>query len=196
MSTKSAKTTVEDSVDTDVEAPETQAEPEVLDGEFDRILPAEGEPLELSDGTKVFVRPLKMNGLFAAFRIITRGAAMSMGALSFSLVGESQEQFAQTLIALLINAFPEATFEFAEFLRVMVDPVPPANGWDEVNGPRQKDAENHLDALLQDDPEIDDALDIITTIIYREAADIQRLGKKIQGAAKMFGKVSPKTPQK
>lgn len=168
---------------------------DILDQEFDRLIPGEGEPLTLSDGTQVNVKPLKLNGLFAAFRIITRGAAMSMGALSFSLISESQEEFAQTLIALLINAFPEASFEFAEFTREMVEPVAPAGGWNIETGDKRA-AEAHLDELLGEDPEIDDAFDIVATVIYREAGDIQRLGKKIASAAKMFGKIEKKTPQK
>lgn len=177
------------------EVAETDALEEILDNEIERLLPEVGEPLALLDGTQVFVRPLKLKELFAAFKIITRGAAMSMGALSFSIMQENQDQFAETMIALLINAFPEADVEFCEFLRIMVDPVPPADGWE--NREERIAAEAHLDELLlNDSPEIDDAIDIVATVIYRESKDIQRLGKKIANAAKMFSKVAPPAEKK
>lgn len=69
MSTKTTK------AKTDVE--ET---PEVLDNELDRLVPVVGEPITLVDGTKVLIRPLKLRELFALLKILTRGAAMAMGA--------------------------------------------------------------------------------------------------------------------
>lgn len=195
--TKTVKDETLDKVDIPVEneTPEetTEEDSDLLDSEIERIVPDEGEPLLLVDGTKVNVRPLKLKELFAAFKIITRGAAMSMGAVSFSLMSDNQDQFAETMIALLLNAIPEADQEFCEFLRVVVDPYVPEKGW--VNSKERDEAEVHLDNVLLVDPEIEDAIDIVTTVVYRESKDIQRLGKKVASAAKLFGKVAPKTPQ-
>lgn len=188
---KAAEKAPEDSETTEEATPED----EILDNELERMVPSLQGPIQLSDGTYVHIRPLKLKELFAAFKIITRGSAMSMGAASFSILQDNSDQFAETLIALLINAVPEADQEFAEFLRVVVDPVAP----DEKKGWKDRDerlnAEIHLDEILED-PEIEDAIDIVSTLITREAQDIQRLGKKIANAARMFGKVAPKTPQK
>lgn len=200
MATKNAKKTEELPVDGDLvpeEVDVTQEEApatEVLDGELDRFFPGPDETIKLSDGTEVDIRPLKLKELFAAFKVITRGAAMSMGALSFDLLAENQDHFAETLIALLINAFPEADQEFCEFLRACVDPAAPEGGWKDKE--QRMAAETHLDQLLLVNPEIDDAIDITTVVVHRESGDIQRLGKKIANAAKMFSKVAPKTPQK
>lgn len=176
------------------EAPAEEQQDEVLDKEFERFIPEDGEPLELSDGTLVYVKPLRLNGLFAAFKIVTRGSVMSMGTSAIQLLSDSQDAFAETLIALLINAIPEASFETAEFLRECVEPVPPTKGW--VSAGDERHANDMLDRLLLDDPEIDDAFDIISTVVYRESRDIQRLGKKIRSAAKMFEKTQKKSPTK
>ena len=184
-------TPAEDAIEAEA-APEVTTpvvDDDVLDRELERIITDESAPLKLADGTYVIVRPLKLKELFAAFKIITRGAAMSMGALSFSLLQDTQDQFAETLIALLINAIPEADQEFAEFLRVVVDPDTPEGGWPDRDA--KAEAESHLDYLFLGDPEVDDAIDILTVLITREAKDIQRLGKKVANAAKMFGKVAP-----
>lgn len=200
MSTKANAATSDETDVIETEAPQEATEDteqteanQVLDEEFERLLPGPGEPLELSDGTLVDTRPLKLKELFAAFKIITRGAAMSMGALNFNMIQE-QDQFAETMIALLINAFPEADQEFCEFIRICVDPHEPDGGWE--NRDERMNAEVHLDELLLADPDIGDAIDIVTLIIERESKDIQRLGKKVQNAVKMFQKVTPKTPSK
>ena len=172
---------------------ETKEDAELLEGEIERILPGPGEPLQLVDGTFVNVRPLKMRELFAALKILTRGATAAMPYVADSLLGASQGEFAETFIALLINAFPEADVEFCEFVRVVVEPRMPEGGWE---GREEREAaERHLDKILEDELEIDDAIDIITLLIHRESKDIQRLGKKVANAAKMFQKVSPKTPK-
>ena len=177
-------------------APETHQE-EILDNEMERLVPGPGEPLVLSDGTSVEVRPLKIKELFAAFKIISRGAAMTMGAMNMDLFGDSQEHFVETMVALLINAFPEADQEFCEFLRVIVDPTAPdGKRWTTAQREERIDAEVHLDQILLDNPDIGDAIDLLTVLISREAGDMQRLGKKVRGALTMFAKVQPKTPQK
>ena len=191
MATAKKTATTEEEVVDKVE--ETATEDVVLDNELDRLIPVPGEPIKLSDGTYVLIRPMKVKELFAAFKIITRGAAMSMGALSMNVLNQ-QDQFAETLIALLINAIPEADEEFAEFLRIVVDPVPPKDGWTDRDA--HLAAELHLDQLLLEDPEIDDAMDIVTAVVYAESRDIERLGKKLRNAIQLFTKVTPKTPQK
>ena len=173
----------------DVVEDSANVEDDILDNELDRLLADDTASLKLSDGTYVQVRPLKLKELFSAFRVITRGAALTMGALSHSILQDSSEQFSNTLIALLINAVPEADEEFAEFLRVVVDPDTPEGGWKSKED--RHAAEVHLDTILLGDPEIDDAIDILSVLIGRESKDIQRLGKKVTNAAKMFSKVAP-----
>lgn len=177
-----------------VEEATEENSPELLDNELERLVPTPGEPIELDDGTLVKIRPLKLKELFAALKIITRGSAMSMGSMGFNALQNSGDQFADTLIALLINAFPEADVEVAEFLRVVVDPVAPKGKWEDAEA--ELAAEQHLDNLLLENPDIGDAIAIISAVIYAESRDIQRLGKKIQNAVRMFALTTPKTPQK
>ena len=172
-----------------VDAP-AAVEDEILDAELERLVPGPGEPLSLYDGTQVVVRPLKLKELFAAFKVITRGAAMSIGAMGGALMDQPREQMMEAMLALFLNAFPEADQEFCELLRQLVDPVVPEGGW--ADRDEAIAAETHLDRLLLIDPEIDDAIDILTCVIVNEAEDIQRLGKKVASAVKMFMKVQPK----
>lgn len=186
MSTK--KTTAAEAKEAEVKV---IADDAIIEDETTRILPVVGEPIRLEDGTYVKIRPLKLKELFAAFKIITRGSAAVMGSLDFSAL--DQEDFSNTLIALLVTALPEAPEEFSEFLRISVDPVAPEGKWGSVQ--EQIAAETHLDKLLED-PEITDAIDIVSAIIYAESRDIQRLGKKVTNAISLFQKVEPKTPKK
>lgn len=187
MSTKSTKATPKATE----EAVETQ-EDVILDDEFERLVPKPGEPITLDDGTKVIVRPLKLQELFAAFKIITRGSAMSMAALNMNVL-DNRSEFTDTLVALLINAIPEAPEEFSEFLRVLVDPYVEGGKWESQEA--RLEAETHLDDLLLINPDIGDAIEILTTMIYIESRDIERLGKKISNAVKVFAKVTPKAPK-
>lgn len=194
MSAKKS-TTVQETPETEVpqEAVEDATQDPILDDEIERLLPGPGEPLELHDGTLVAIRPLKLKELFAAFKIITRGATMSMGALSFNIFQDSQDHMVETFIALLINAFPEADVEFCEFLRIIVEPFYPDN---DATREELHAAHIHLDEILTEDPDIGDAIDILTVLFSREAADMQRLGKKVANAVQVFSKVQPKTSQK
>lgn len=178
------------------ETPKEVESPEILDDELERLIPEPGKPIALEDGTEVFIRPLKLKELFAALKIITRGSAMSMGSLGFSMLQDSQDQFSETVIALLINAFPEADQEVCEFLRIVVDPVPPNDDGKWKDRAEQLEAEQKLDELLLENPDIGDAITVLSAVIYTESRDMQRLGKKIGNAVKMFSKVTPKTPQK
>lgn len=170
---------------------ETPEENEVLDKEFERFIPEEGEPLKLEDGTLVTVRPLKLRELLALLKVVTRSTLSGIGGLAGA---SSQEDFAVNLIALLINAVPENPEEVCELLRILVDPVAPEGGWKDRD--EKHNAEVHLDNLLLEDPEITDSIDIITTVAYREAGDLEKLGKRIEGAVQMFGRLQPKTSKK
>lgn len=167
---------------------------EVLDNELSRLLPDGSPVLKLEDGTEVAVRPLKLKELFAAFKVITRGSAMTFGAISPSLFSDASEedQFVQVLIGLLINAIPEADVEFCEFIRVCVDSVSPALDGKWASREEKDEAEAHLDELLLENPEIGDALSIVTAVVVKEAKDIQKLGKKVGDAIKIYSKVTPK----
>lgn len=158
--------------------------------EVDEVtIPDPSAPVTLEDGTNVLVRPLKVRELLAAFKVITRGAALSMGALNFSMVNGNREQLVETLLAIFINSFPEADSEFCEFIRTVVDPVEPEEGWNSQDDLRR--AHEKLDELLLLNPEVGDAIDILTKLITNEASDIPKLGKKVASAVTMFGKITP-----
>lgn len=188
MSTKKTAATAAKETEITDDSPKIVADDAIIEDEIERIVPVPGEPIRLEDGTFVKIRPLKLKELFAAFKIITRGSAAVMGSLDFGAL--DQEDFSNTLIALLVTALPEAPEEFSEFLRISVDPVAPDGKWKSTQ--EQIEAESHLDEILFD-PEITDAIDIVSAIIYAESRDIQRLGKKVSNAIQLFQKVEPKT---
>lgn len=168
-----------------------KSEDEILDDEYERLLPGPGEPFQLVSGDWVSPRPLKMKELMAAFKVITRGAAMSMGALSYNLVMDSDnDELMETIIILLINAIPEAEQEVSELIRVLVDPLEPEEGW--KNRDERHEAERRIDEQLLGNPEIEDALTILTVVLSGEMDDIKALGKKLRQATKLFSKVVPK----
>lgn len=194
MSAKKNEAIAEDTkTEVPQETTEDATQDTVLDDEIERLIPGPGEPLELHDGTLVAIRPLKLKELLAAMKVVTRGATMSMGALSFNIFQENTDRMVETLVALLINAFPEADVEFCEFLRVVVEPFFPDN---DATREEMTAAHIHLDEILVEDPDIGDALDILTVLFSREAKDMQRLGKKVSNAVQVFTKVQPKIPQK
>lgn len=163
---------------------ETPQEVEALNNDVEGIIIDPGAPVTLLDGTVINIRPIKMREMFALLKIVTRGAAISMGALPLSMIQDSDDQFLQTITALLINAIPEADQEVCEFLRIVTEPVAPDGKWNSDEELRA--AEDHLSDLFLINPEIEDVMDILTIVAYRESRDMQRLVKKVESAIKLF----------
>jgi len=109
--------------------------------------------------------------LLTALKIVTRGAVMSMGNVRFDA---NDEAFVQSMIGLFLFAIPEADEEVIEFLRVMLEPAGPFGSKEE----RQKAAEDLYEAL--DNPDLEDVVTVIETVVRRESQDLRGLGKRLQ----------------
>lgn len=134
-----------------------------LPEQVDRLDP-QFQIVELSDGTKVRIQPLKLRQFLKMMRIVTRGGANVLSSVALNFTGDA-EAFATSLIAVVLFSLPEAEDETVEFLRAMVTPV-------------DESAKATVDALLAD-PELDDAVTIIEAVVRREAPDLKALGSRL-----------------
>jgi hypothetical protein len=156
----------------------TPASDPTPDQDVERILPGPGEPLTLSSGITVEVKPLKLRGFLSMLKIITRGAAVALGGLRLDT---NDEDFVQNMLSLFIFAIPEADDEVIDFVRVMVAPWPKDSDGDPLNSGLLQDKSNELWAEF-DDPELEDIFSVIEVIIHREGSDLRRLGKRMASA--------------
>jgi hypothetical protein len=169
----------------EVETPDEK----VATTDADRIDP-QPEHLTLSTGLEVDVVPLKMRELFMLLRIVTRGGAEILSNMRLSLQMEEDEFVAQ-FVALIFFAVPEAIEETREFLQAMCRPSA-------LTGNKKADAAvwEEFGAAF-DNPEIEDAIDIIERIVKNEAGDILALGKRLRTAfnmAERTGQIPTETP--
>lgn len=134
-----------------------------------RLTPDPGAPVDLANGTKVRIRPLKLREFLAMLKIVTRGAAMAMGSVRLDT---NDEEFAQSLISLFLFAIPEAEDEAVDFIRLMVEPVGPF-----AEGERET-AEQALFEYLEN-PELEDLVTVVEGVVAREGKDLRSLGKRI-----------------
>jgi hypothetical protein len=160
-------------------------EPEVsATDDIDRLDPPPPDDYTMTDGVRVLFQRLRTRQFFKLLRIVTRGAGNMLGLLRLS-PGQSIDDFTNNLIAVIVLAIPEAEEETIEFLRSMVEPVPPAVPDEtppaqvgKVAASMVADARKKLDASL-DNPELDDLLGIVEAIVRREAPDLKALGKRL-----------------
>ena len=148
-----------------------------------RLLPDPHEPVELINGSRVRIKPLRLREFLAMLKIVTRGAAMAMGSVRLDT---NDDDFAQSLISLFLFAIPEAEEEAVDFIRLMVEPVGPF-----ADGEREA-AENKLFEDL-DNPELEDIVTIVEGVVQREGKDLRALGKRLGTmleVAKKTGQVS------
>ena len=187
------------SADTDFDMPTTtgseedSAEPVVAASpppdELDRLDPVSAE-VTLESGLVVAVQPLKLRQFLRLLKILTRGASVAMD--SISLNTGDDDQFAQNLMALVLMAIPEAENETIDFIRSMVTPV-------NLTGDAATDATLtlQLDAQMVN-PELEDTVSIIETIVKREASDLRALGKRLSAmmtVAQKMGATKVETTQ-
>lgn len=146
-----------------------------------RLLEEPNGPFELSSGTVIVIRPLKMREFLALLRIITRGASMSMSGIDLNLGDE--DNFVQNLLAMTLFAIPEAEEEVIVFVRSIIDPIG-------LNGDRAHD-EPMLKALDLEmfNPEMEDVVNVLAKVIAAEGADLHALGKRLVAMWKMATKM-------
>jgi hypothetical protein len=173
---------------------EEETEVEQTTGSKDvKIIAPEPDVVELTSGSSVRVKPIKTRETFALLKILTRGAGPILTEFEFDR--ENPSVFQQQIATVLVMAIPEAMDEAIEFVQIMVEPVDPT--W--VDRPRTKEQrKNNEDLLVElyeelENPEIDDLVAIIITIITNEAEHLLALGKRLTDLFEKLGsKISAK----
>jgi len=158
----------------------------------------EGDVVELSTGFKVRILPLKSRQFFKLLRIITHGAGGLLMNLNFS-GDDTPEQFGSKLIALVGYAIPDAEDEVIEFLLSITEAEGTKSG--RKLSKEEKAANLELtEQLIEelDNPELEDMVTLVETIVSREANDLQALGKRLMSMfdlAKKTGQISDSPAQ-
>jgi len=141
---------------------------------------------KLTNGTVVLINPLKTRELFKFLKILTRGAGPLL--LNFNLASDNAGEFAQRLTVLAVMSIPEAEDEAMEFLQFICKP----EGLIE-RSQLTKDDQNRNNELWQNmfvalgNPEIEDTIGIVTSMILAEKDNIFALVKKIQAMLATLG---------
>lgn len=148
--------------------------------EITALLETPNGPFELSSGTRVVVRQLKLREFLALLRVVTRGAAPAMGNLSLDF--DNPNQFVQSLLGIVLFAIPEATEETIEFVQTVVEPA-------DLKGLDAKSALAKREQLIDElfNPELEDLINIVAVVVASEGSDLQKLGKRMKT---MFGVAS------
>lgn len=171
----------------------------VQDTETDRLDP-QGSLVVLSTGTKVEIQRLKLRQLFRLLRIITRGGAAYLPMLREALTtGTSDEEraneFGTQLIAIALVALPEAEDEAVEFIMSVVEPHGLLKGKNKADFQRNDEMRQNLAEELYN-PEPEDAITIIESVVNREKGDLVALGKRLMAAFKVAEKTGQLDPEK
>lgn len=159
--------------------------------ETDRLDPA-ASLVELADGRKVEIQRLKLRQLFRLLRIITRGGAGYLPMLREALAGASSDEdraeaFGTQLIAIALIALPEAEDEAVEFIMSVVEPEGILPGRDKHTVKTNDELRQSLAEYLYN-PEPEDAITIIESVINREKTDLVSLGKRLMASFKVAEK--------
>lgn len=155
-----------------------EADPEK--DEITALLETPNGPFELSSGTRVVVRQLKLREFLSLLRIVTRGAAPALGSVSLDF--DNPNQFVQSLLGIILFAIPEATEETIEFVQTVVEPA-------DVKSLDAKAAMASRESLYEElfNPELEDLINIVAVVVASEGSDLQKLGKRLKT---MFGVAS------
>jgi hypothetical protein len=112
---------------------------------------------------------------------------------------EGRQEFASTLLSIILTAIPDAENETIGFLQSMTRP---SGVIERAAGKLSKKDSEHNDALFARygdemfNPELDDTISLLELIIANEASEIQALGKKLRHLMTVAGKAMvSETPQ-
>jgi hypothetical protein len=169
----------------------------MADSDLDRIDP-EGAIIALQDGTEVRVVRLRTRQFFRFLRILTHGGGEALvRAIDFNAPAE---EFAQRLAMAVLFSIPDAENEAILFVQSMCRP--PDVAAPEVqrlsdDKVKADDAKYGALGVKLANPELEDTVTIIETVIKRETEDIQALGKRLAGLLKLAdrtGQLKPEVP--
>jgi hypothetical protein len=153
--------------------------------EAERLDPQPQGPITLSTGTEVEIVPLRLRETMKLLRIITHGAGGYVGTLLDGLSLDDADAFAQSLATVLIMSLPDAENEAIDFLQSMCRPA----HLDQVSDKKERAA--RLDTLKAelDNPELEDVVTVVETVVRRESEDIRALGKRLSQALNLAQRV-------
>lgn len=161
--------------------------------EIDRIDPLP-TPVQLISGVKVHVLPLRMRQMFKLLRIVTRGGAQYLPLLRDALMtaasDDAGDAFGTQLLAVAMLALPEAEDQAVEFIQSVVEPADLRRGTDKAT----KEYNAGIRRVLLDDlenPDLDDLITIIETVINQEKNDLAALGKRLAAMFRAAMKSDP-----
>lgn len=140
--------------------------------------------VKLKSGQVILLNRLKTRELLKLLRVITHGAGdrllEELGGLN---PNDDQNVFAAKMMLTLLMAIPDAESETVEFIFSLAKPV----GLIDRPNLSKQDKERNL-ALWEnlvnelENPELDDLITILESVIVREAADLASLGKRVSSA--------------
>lgn len=171
---------VKDSVDTSDEG-WSDLLPEGEKDEIERLLSTPYGPFNLQDGTSIRVKQLKLREFLSMLRILTTGSGPALSQLELDTGNPTA--FAQNIVAALIFAIPEAEREVVEFIQMVTEPEDlPTKPSDAMR------ARADLATRLEN-PELEDAINIIAVVVRSEATDLAALGKRLRAMFKTAQKL-------
>lgn len=143
------------------------------------VLDASPTEVTLKSGVRVNVERIRLRQLLRLFKILTHGAGPLMKDFGEMLNADAEELGSQLAVLLAIS-IPDAEDESIEFFRSMVKPV----GLIEKRNISKAESEHNdelWNAVLTDiyNPELDDILNLIKTIVSQEAEHLRELGKQL-----------------
>jgi hypothetical protein len=169
--------------------------------ELDVLDPVPGT-ITFSNGLQANVLDLKTRQFFRMLKILTRNpnlsSVLSQGGSALFDGTSDAAVFATRLVTMLLFSIPEAENETVEFLASMLEPVGLVvrPNLDKTDKARNDEKWVELRTALFN-PELEDLIDIISSIVERESEDLLALGKKIGAMFKLArktGQLNPETP--
>lgn len=156
-----------------------EADPEK--DEITALLETPNGPFELSTGTAIKVRQMRLREFLRLLKIISRGGGASLANLDLDMNDPST--FAQSLMVMVLFAIPEAENETIEFIQSMVEPA-------NVSKDKKVATEQYV-ALYEelDNPEMEDMINVIGVIVASEGRDLQKLGKRLRSMFSVASKM-------
>jgi hypothetical protein len=167
----------------------------VSENEITRLAP-EATEVKLSNGCVVEIQRLRTRQFFKLMKILTRGAGAMLS--EYRLDGDlSSDEFMARLLALVTLSIPEAEDEALEFLRSMSQPAGLIDGrkLSSADEARNQEIWAKYDEVMIN-PELDDLLDLVETIVANESQDLQRLAKRLTSMFQVAQKTGQLDPAK
>jgi len=167
---------------------QTAVVPDPPRDEQENLEPVPTGPIVLENGQEIVVVPLRLRESMNLLKIVTRGAGGMLGSMMDGLDLEDGAAFAQTPLALVFFAIPEAIDESVHFFRIMVEPA----NYEELSAKERVEQTEQLNRYM-DNPSLIDVFEVTERVIRRESEDLRNLGKRIGTALQVMTKTGQVT---